>query len=245
MRKKIDKSFFISAKDLLKTRAIPSWDFHIHTNYTDGKATVQQVFEKAINEELKTIIFTEHTEQWRTTRDNWFSEYCDEIEKYRLLYTYKIQAFIGVEANAISFNGNVELTDKMREKAEYILGAAHRYPGIGDRKVSDLSIQDAIDLEYRTLMGLAASKEVDAIAHIGATCTKYCTPFPKELIREIIKTAVKNNIAIEINPVYHKPLIDFIELCADENAFITLGSNAHGFNDIGLVVRELKSSLKT
>jgi histidinol phosphatase-like PHP family hydrolase len=125
------------------------------------------------------------------------------------------------------------------------LGAAHRYPGIEGRKVSELGNNEAIDLEFRTLMGLATNPMIHSIAHMGGTCSKYCTPFPPHLMREVIQQAVKNNIAIEINPVYHRPLKNFIELCAEENANITLGSNAHGFNDIGMIVRKIKDEILT
>ena len=240
IRKKFDQNYFISASELLEKKVVPKWDFHIHTNYTDGKATVQQVFEKGIQAGLDVIVFTEHTEPWRTSASQWFLNYVAEIEKVRMIFQDEIKVFVGIEANAISFDGEVEVTAQMREKSEFILGAAHRYPGLVDRKITDLSASEAIELEYKTLMGLAISDEIDAIAHIGATCTKYCAPFPLNFMREIIRTAVKSGIAIEVNPIYHNPLITFLELCAEENALVTLGSNAHGFGDIGLVVRYLQ-----
>lgn len=245
MRPQFDRAFFISASELLLQKKVPKWDFHIHTSYTDGKASVHQVFEKAMEAGLEVIIFTEHTEPWRSKIPQWFQSYNYEIEKEREKHREKIKAFIGVEASAVSFDGKIELTAEMEQKAEFILGAAHRYPGLGSKKVTELSKNEAIDLEFRTLMGLASSAHINAIAHIGATCTKYSTPFPSQLAREIIREAVKNKIAVEINPVYHKPLIHFIEMCAEENAMITPGSNAHGFGDIGLIVRELESILKS
>lgn len=222
---------------------LPMWDFHIHTHYTDGEAGIRQIFEKAVEQKLDVIVFTEHAELWQSDTIDWFTSYIEEIKRYREVYQNKIKAFIGVEANAVSFAGEIELTAQMKENTEFILGAVHRYPGLGRRKIHDLSKTEAIDLEYRALMGLAATKEIDAIAHIGATCTKYCTPFPMGLAREIIKAATKNNIAVEINPVYHKPLIRFLEMCAEENAVLTMGSNAHGLKDIGLIVKELRRVL--
>lgn len=237
---RIDSAYFISARKLLTEKVVPSLDFHIHTNYTDGKATVKQVFEKAIEFGLEAIAFTEHTEKWRHTNSAWFSSYYSDILENRKLAEGKIKAYVGIEAPAITFEGDLEITQEMIEKSEFIIGAAHRYPEMGNKKVSELTKTEAIDLEYRTLLCLTNNKQIDAIAHIGATCTKYCTPFPKDLERDVIKQAVKNNIAIEINPVYHKPMMDFIEVCAEENAYLTLGSNAHGFNDIGMIARELK-----
>ncbi len=232
-------AYFITARELLKSKKIPKCDFHIHTNYTDGKASVPQIFNVAIEQGLEIIAFTEHAEVWRTNRTDWFKVYVAEIKKYREVYQNKIKSFIGVEANAISFDGDIELTDPMNEDAEFILGAAHRYPGLEGRKIRDLSKTEAVDLEYKTLIGLASSQKIDALAHIGATCSKYCTPFPMNLTREIVKIAAKNRIAVEINPVYHKPLIHFLEMCAEEDAMVVPGSNAHGLGDVGLIVKEL------
>ncbi|WP_300455629.1 PHP domain-containing protein [Accumulibacter sp.] len=244
MRNKLDRRYYLDASDLWATKSVPKWDFHIHTNYTDGKASVQQVFERGIEAGLEVIAFTEHAEPWRSSTPDWFPNYVAEIERCRVSCAHQIKAFIGIEANACSFDGEVELTGAMREKSEFILGAAHRYPGLDGRKVADLSGPEAIELEYKTLMGLAQSTEIDAIAHIGATCAKYCAPFPLSLTREIIRSAAHNGIAVEINPVYHKPLAAFLALCADEGALVTLGSNAHGFGDIGLVVRALQAGLR-
>ncbi len=241
----IDYPYLISAKELLEHKIVPSYDFHIHTKYTDGKAIVSQVFEKAIAFGLEAIAFTEHTEPWHNLKPEWFSEYCKEIRENREIYKDKIKAYIGIEAPAISFEGELGATKEMFDTAEFILGAAHRYPGIEGRKVSELGNNEAIDLEFRTLMGLATNPMIHSIAHMGGTCSKYCTPFPPHLMREVIQQAVKNNIAIEINPVYHRPLKNFIELCAEENANITLGSNAHGFNDIGMIVRKIKDEILT
>ncbi len=232
--------FFINAAELINSKQVPSCDFHIHTNYADGKASVKEVFEKAISIGLDAIAFTEHTETWHHSDDEWFIRYYNEIEHNKNIFKGNIKAFIGIEAPAISFNGDIEASDEMITKVDFILGAAHRYPNLGNRKVKELSLAEAVDMEYKTLMGLIQSENVDVIAHIGATCSKYCGPFPKHLSREIICEAVKNHKIIEVNPVYHKPLKKFIELCAKENAKICLGSNAHGFNDIGLIVREIK-----
>ena len=125
------------------------------------------------------------------------------------MYAKRINAFIGIESSAVDFNGGIDATNEMLETAEFILGAAHRYPSLGNLKVQELKNNHAIDLEYKTLLGLITNQNIDGLAHIGATCTKYCTMFPLHLVREIIATASSQGIAIEINPIYNKPLISF------------------------------------
>lgn len=238
---KFDSSYLISASDLLSGKTVHRWDFHIHTNFTDGAATVREVFQEALRKDLEILAFTEHTEPWRSNQKDWFKYYVEDIKKCRNTYRNKIVAFIGVEANAVSFSGDIELSPEMEKDVEFILGAVHRYPGLEGRKTNELSAIEAIDLEYRTLLGLIGGRKIDAIAHIGATCSKYCAPFPTNLTREIIRAATRNQIAVEINPVHNKPLLSYLEMCAEENAMIVMGSDAHNLKDVGLVVKEIKS----
>lgn len=161
------------------------------------------------------------------------------------MFANRIKAFIGIESSAVDFNGRLDATNEMLETAEFILGAAHRYPNLGNLKVQELKKNDAIELEYKTLLGLAMNQNIDGIAHVGATCKKYCTLFPLHLVREIISLASHQGIAIELNPIYNSPLIPFLEICAEEDALITLGSNAHGYGDIGLVSKELNKLFKS
>ena len=238
-RKEIPAKYFLNASDILEKKVAPHWDFHIHSKYTDGKASIREIFDTAVQERLEVIAFTEHTEPWRFKNTSWYLEYFNEIERFRRIYCNRLVAFIGIESSAVTFRGDLDATDEMLETAEFILGAAHRYPEIGNLKVQELKDNQAIDMEYKTLIGLSMNQNIDAIAHIGATCAKYCTSFPQHLVRDIITRSSRNKIAVEINPVYNKPLIPFLEICAEEDAKVTLGSNAHGFGDIGLVSREL------
>lgn len=234
---RLPESYFIKAKDLLKV--VPLHEYHIHTSYTDGLGSVKEVVDQSIKSGLKQIIFTEHTETWFAKKENWFSSFAEEILFYKNKYKDVLEIKIGLEVPAIDFSGNFEITEEMDTKCDYLLGAAHRYPGLEGRRVQDLSSTEAIELEYKTLMGLAKNKKIDAIAHIGGTCLKYCTEFPKEMMVDIISTATKNNIAIEINHQYHKPLQTIIDICIQEEAKVVLGSNAHKLSEIGSVYRAL------
>ena len=51
-----------------------------------------------------------------------------------------------------------DATNEMLETAEFILGAAHRYPSLGNLKVQELKNNHAIDLEYKTAWSYNESK---------------------------------------------------------------------------------------
>lgn len=235
---RLNNKFFINSNRIQEE--LCAYEFHIHTNYTDGVNSIEEIVFESIAKDLEMIVFTEHIEPWFVKSENWFSEYVSEINYFKKKFKSEIQIKIGVEAPAIDLNGNIDITDEMNEKCDYILGAAHRYPGMEGRKISELSSEEAIELEYKTLLGLASNKQIDALAHIGGTCFKYCSRFPNEYISEIISVATSNNIAIEINHVYNQPLETFLSLCAKYNANIVLGSNVHKKEELGAVFNYLK-----
>ena len=234
---RLSESYFIRAEELLHNP--PLHEYHIHTSYTDGLSTVKEMVEESVKLGFKKIIFTEHTESWFAKKENWFSAYADEIVFFQNKFKDIIEIKIGIETPAIDFSGNIAISNEMNARCEYILGAAHRYPGLEGKRVQDMSGDEAIELEYRTLMGLASNRNIDALAHIGGTCLKYCSAFPKSMMIDIVKEATKNNIAIEINNEYHKPLQEIIDICIREKAWVVLGSNVHKLPQIGSVYRAI------
>lgn len=242
MLKQVDK-LFVKASSLEYN--VPKFDYHIHANFADGEASIKESVLRAIEIGLERIIFTEHSEPWLMKNPDWFSKYCTEIEKEQLAFDKEIEILIGIEAPAIDLQGGLSLDNVLLSKCDYVLGAAHRYPGLKEgERVKDLNTDRAVELEYETLMALAENTNIHAIAHIGATCMKYVNAFPEDMIRSVIKKATKNNIAIEINDRYHQPLNNFINICKEEDAWVVLGSNAHNIKEIGSVYNSLTSIYK-
>jgi putative hydrolase len=219
---------------------LPAWECHVHTFYTDGEMSVREAVDKALTIGLSRIIFTEHTEPWRAKSTSWFSEYTSEIRKERNRVGDEIEIIIGLEVAAIDFEYGLEMSPEMACEVEYILGTAHRYPGIKGR-VRDLSHQQAIDLEFRTLISLTRNPRVNTIAHIGGTCQQYCGPFPIDLVEEIIREATEHGVAIDLNSRYHKPLSKYLDLCRKHHAWIMPGSDAHRLDEIGQAFKILKA----
>jgi len=233
------RKYFSAPADELR-RNIPRWDCHIHTCYGDGVSTIEEVVHRAISIGLERIVFTEHTEPWLLSRRNWFERYVADIRAAKERYTGQIEIFIGLEAPATDFGNKLGLIPEMLESADFIVGSAHRYPGLKGRKVMDLSPEESIEMEYKTLMALSENPFIDAIGHIGGTCQKYhqVSLATKEM-REVIKTATGHGIAIEINLQYHQPFSLIINLCIEEGARITLGSDAHKAGEVGAIVAAL------
>lgn len=234
------KAFSIQATELLTY--IPAWECHVHTCFSDGQASVLDCASRAYDLGLTRIIFTEHTEPGKVLEPSWFNQYVAAVREAAQVYSGSLEVLLGLEVPATDFKNGLELTQEMHNTADFILGTAHRYPGLEGRRVRDLPPKECIELEFQTLMALARNPDIDAIAHIGGTCGQYCTPFPRDLAWEVIRTATQSGIAIELNFRYHKPMAGMLELCIQAGARVTIGSDAHALKDIGAGFEALRAS---
>ena len=98
-------------------------DLHMHTTYSDGKNTIEEMVQTAIEIGLKKIAITDHI--WRNS--NWFNYYYNEIIDLRKKYL-QIKIMIGFEAKALSTNGEIDAIDYMCKNADIRIGAIHRIP---------------------------------------------------------------------------------------------------------------------
>ena len=222
----------------LDYQELPAWEYHVHSNFSDGSASVATLIEQARNLGITRLIFTEHTEPDLVVGPGWFRRYWQEVERLRCLEEPGMEIVIGLEVPISDYCGGLDLDAEMLKKAEFILGAVHAYPGHG-WDWEELLPEQAIEMEYQGLMSLAENPQVDAIAHPGGMCHKYATPFPMSLFEEVVQKATNNGIAIELNPAYQDPMAPYLEVCRRHNALISPGSNVHHPHQIGQAWKEL------
>ncbi len=235
----IKNTFFLPAKNLLKS--IPLYDFHLHTNYSDGKNTIEEYAVKAVKQGYKAICFTDHVD---FTTD-WFQDYKQEIldanKKYKSL-----SMFCGIEVRAKDYNGKLNADPKILNEADVMVGVVHSLPSKDGKSIynpQNLPIKEVFELEYRATMGLLKNPLVDVLGHPMSNYEKYFGEFSEEYYVKIFQEAKKNDIAIELNPAYQRNFSTFLKLALKINPLVSLGSNAHSVNDFGKSVKRVKEFL--
>ena len=228
--------FFLPTKDLLKS--IPLYEFHIHTTYSDGENTIEKYASQAVKQRYKAICFTDHVD---FTTD-WFGDYKNEI--FEISKKYKsLLMFCGIEVRAKDYDGNLNADSKILDEANVIIGVVHSIPsedGKSKYNPQNFPIKEALELEYRATMGLLNNPLVDVLGHPMSNYEKYFGELPEEYYLKIFKEAKKKSIAIELNPAYNRNFNKFFKLALDINPLISLGSNAHSVNDLGMSVKKIK-----
>jgi putative hydrolase len=227
---------FMRFRSLITSPA--NYDYHIHTLWTDGQATVEEYIRVALQKGLKGIAFTEHVRKTST----WFDAFVDEVKNHREKEP-GIDILYGIEAKVLDYNGNLDATKEMIQKSEIVLGSVHRYPnrGSGYLNFQELSFDKAAEIEFNLACALLRNPHIDVLAHPGGVFEKnFDGVFPEEYLEKIIEVANQQEKAIEINSSYLEDWPRFLRLCSKLNPLISLGSDAHSVAELGSVLRLIR-----
>jgi len=225
----------ILSLDRIRKYGVPLFDYHIHSRYTDGQNTIEEIIKKAIEMGLSEIAITDHV--WKSSK--WIKDYVKDIEKIRSRFKDKITAYIGLEAKAINSHGELDITVKQREMIELLMGVVHRYPSEVDYdfiSIDSLDHQKAAIIEAEITINIIKNARPDILGHPARTYYKFVFPrthidFPEDLFYEIVKAAKRYNVLLEFNGRWSTDWM--AEILLTENAEFVLGSDAHSINDIG------------
>ena len=193
-------------------------DLHIHTTFSDGKNSPEEMVLSAIDKGLKTIGFSDHSV---TTFDSSYcmkaeqiSNYIKEIERLKEKYRDKIEVLCGIEQDLYS--------TKVDYKFDYIIGSVH-YIRLQDEYVpvdsSAQTLKDAankyfdgdiyplIEEYYRAVSTVAEETGADIIGHFDLI-TKFQEKDPLfdenderyiKAWRSAVDKLIKADIPFEIN----------------------------------------------
>ncbi len=229
------RDYFILA-NTLDVFSIPAIDFHIHTDFTDARMDIVSVVMRAEYEKLSSIGFTDHARHDST----YVPKYVSAIEAIR--ETTAIKIFIGLEVKIVDFQGNVDISEDDKTLLDFVSASLHRYPSRngGYLSVTELSPGQAALIEAEASIAMMEKREVDVLNHPGKIYFKtFGSSMPAETMCEIIQSAKRNGVAIEIN-TQTPNWKEILQECINQKALISLGSDAHGLDEIGAAYRAVR-----
>lgn len=218
---------------------IPLVEQHCHTDFTDGKDIVEDMVKAAVKKKLWRIIITEHVQK----QSSWLNVFFDEINKVQKMYSGQIDVLYGFECKLLNYNGDIDIPKGIAKKYTLILGAVHAYPKEGEERFyefDELTREDALELEMKSLKALVRNQFVNIIAHPLGVFEKNYGRAPKEAYETAIRVIKENNKIYDINPRYGSDLNLAIELCKKHGVRVNIGSDAHTTEDVGKIIEILE-----
>lgn len=231
------------------------YDYHIHTIHSgDGRSTIYEVCEVAIEKGLNEIAITEHFEP--ISRDKSYKFYnpliCrDEVRNANEKYKGKLKIKMGVELGQPHLF--LETTNEMLKTTsfDYIIGSAHKLPGDTDFSQLDYNVitaSEACQMYINQITQIVNLADFDCIGHLDLV-KRYSTSTYKtrvtlmvqyELLKEVLKLIISKGKGIEINtsglrqaPKEAMPGVDVLRLYHELGGeILTIGSDAHRAVDV-------------
>jgi putative hydrolase len=206
-------------------------DLHLHTNWTDGEASIEAILGHGASADLRQIAFTEHV---RMDTD-WYQDFAAAVRAAAILQP-DIEVFLGCEAKALDTLGGFDASEAILRQCDVVLGSVHRFPdgNGGFLSFSSLSQDQFAEIEFALACGLIDGAPIDVLAHPGGMYSRrFGIDLPAPLMRALMERSNARGIAIEVNSAYLKDIDAFLRLCADVNPIISIGSDMHRLNDLG------------
>jgi putative hydrolase len=187
-------------------------DLHIHSNFSDGRATVLEIARKAKELGLRAIAIVDHSLELSFGLDEKKAKLRQiEIDDARSIYGIKI--YSGVECG-INHSGEIFLP---RCDFDFIIASVHE-------NTSDY---------YGRVIRCVEMNDFDVLGHPLSEMFEFVRD-PK-LEEEMLDTIEAYGIALELNSTHKCPPEDFMIGCADRRIEISMGSDAHRIENVGKV----------
>jgi DNA polymerase (family 10) len=186
-RREFDWSESEQLPDLVTLQDIQG-DLHMHTTETDGKATLEEMAEAAMQRGLNYIAITDHSQRVSMARgldperllDQW-----EQIDQWNKKLGKKLQILKGIECDILE-KGGMDLPDDVLAQADWVLASIH----YGQRQPRE-QITDR-------LVGALHNPHVSAIAHPTGRLINRREPYEVDM-DAVFEAAKKHGKMLELN----------------------------------------------
>jgi len=206
-------------------------DMHLHTAWTDGEASLNEMVAEAVRKGLKRIAFTDHVRDASTYCMSFENE-IDEISAKSAIHVHA-----GFEAKIRDFDGNLDLPSYCSRERHLIIGSVHSIPVGGGEFMHPQIFKSPEELrksEYELYMALIKSGQAAILGHVGGMSNRFAGSFSHEYLEGIISSCAKTQTAFEINSRYHLDMMDeLVPLLEKYDPYVSIGSDAHKPGEVG------------
>src|SRR5574341_1131994 len=190
-------------------------DWHVHTNYTDGKNSVFENCRKAERNGLELIVFSEHV---RRKLDYDFDDFISAV--FSAKDKFDLEILVGCEAKVLDIEGTLDISKEILRECEIVLGAFHKFE------------PPTKDVYLAALKNMIANQDVDIWAHPTLYAVRNGFTLNEEDIYEISKLCLNNEILIEKNMKYNVTSKKFLAIASRLKCRFVKGSDAHQISEI-------------
>jgi len=205
------------------------FDYHIHTTYTDGTASVVEMAKAAVSNGVSKILFSEHVRH----TSKYFQSFMSEVR--RLQYS-GVEAYLGVETKILDTEGYLDCSPQIASECDAIIGSVHSLPHNKNGDVvswSQLEVETALEAEFHLALAIVKSSRAHILGHPMGMVIKHFNIQPTEYLYKLACTCRDNNKAFELNSHYCLNPQTWIDIVQKVNCKVSFGSDTHATSGIG------------
>lgn len=227
-------------------------DYHTHTLYSHGKGTIRDNAEAAIKKGLTEILISDHGPGhfFYGAKTHELKKMREEIDELNKMYEGKLKILLGLEANLIGIEGDLDITLEDTKFFDMLLIGFHK-------GAIPKSIRDGYKLYFRNYLAKHIKSEsfrqdcrrLNTIAMVNAI-NKYnvdIVTHPGEYIdidtRELAKAAASRGTALEINASHGFLTVEYVKIAMEEGVNFSIDSDAHTPEDVGNFDKGIKIAI--
>lgn len=225
-------------------------DFHTHTIYSHGTGTIRQNVEVAFKKGLSAIGISEHgpANIGIGTNPDDFERMREEVENLKSIFT-EIRILLGCEANVISLDGDLDISDKILAGLDYIMAGLH--PMVWTRNLKDgyhLMVENMLQWRIKSFRAKVLDQNTIALTkavknHKIAIVTHPGLHLPVDTAT-LAQIAAECGTALEINAGHGYMTQEFVKIAKKYGVKFAIGSDAHRPSDVGNFRRGLEIAEK-
>ncbi len=200
------------------------YDLHIHSVYSDGNASVEEIARKAKELGVKAVAIVDHSvELYFGLTEAKARQRELDIDNAASLYGIKI--YSGIECS-IDAAGEIVLPDW---NFDFVIASVHEIVYGRDY--------------YDRLLKCIEKNEVDVIGHPFSKLFGFDHHLP-EMDERLLDVLEETGVAIELNSSHQSPPESFLEMCMGRKLKYSIGSDAHVLEKVGDVNWSLENAKK-
>lgn len=215
-------------------------DMHLHSNYSDGENSLEEMIKAAVDLGINRICFTDHV--WHDSK--WIYDYIEELKSLKRKYSEKIAISIGFEAKVLDLSGNLDIPHEILENSNYyVLAAIHRIPNRDGNFYSRADIksnEEKIFEDYiNAIQSVAKNPNIHRFAHLNNLIYLFSSHKKNKFLEILKKIHYENNMNFEINIKYNSGIFpnNFIDAL---NCEINIASDSHSVEDLRFNIQRIK-----
>jgi putative hydrolase len=215
-------------------------DFHMHSTYSDGRYSLEEMVVAGRKQGLKSMAITDHgPNNIRTGVKNpqTFLEIKEKLSEINQKYP-DMQLLCGCEADIIGLNGEIDVPPEICEQLDILVVGLHPFarPGkISDAwslnlrnqaaRVSKGQREKVKNSNTKTLLAAMENQPIDTISHPGLGM-----PIS---VPEVARGCAKHQVLYEVNCGHTFPNLEDILAAAKEGVDFIVDSDAHFTDSVG------------